>query len=489
MANTPNFNTLIPEKILTPDRVETRLGTLQFFDGMPTDETAALVLEHLTFLRAVEVFLSTVPAASLEAMRAGLEGFGATAANKIVIFDDLADSNSLFLTGNTDTVYALAVLDLQRDGPTVVEIPAGCGPGTLDDAWFRFVVDMGAPGPDRGQGGSYLILPPGYDGDVPDGYFVATSPSYFNWIALRGFLVDGSPEPASKMFRNGLKIYPLDRRDDPPAMEFLNASGKTFNTIHANNVEFYAEVHSVIDREPVDLIDPETRGLLASIGIRKGHPFAPDDRLQAILVDAAAVANATARAVFFQTPVAENFLYEGSFWKLGFFGGNYEFLLDGDGNERNLDARTAFFYIATVNTPAMAMKMVGRGSQYAVADRDSTGRYLDGARNYRLNVPADVPAKDFWSIVVYDPQTRSELQTGQRFPSKNNVKGGLIQNADGSVDLYFGPEPPNDFEANWIQTVAGKGWFCALRLYGPLDPWFDQTWRPGDIEPITESIG
>ncbi len=481
--NTPNFNTPIPEKIMTPDQVPTRLGTLEFFDGMPTNATAAVVLEHLTFLRAVEVFLSAIPAASLEAMRAGLEGFGATASNKVVIFDELADSNSLFLTGNTDTVYALALLDLDRDGPTVVEIPPGCGPGTVDDAWFRFVIDMGAPGPDRGQGGKYLILPPGYDGEVPDGYFTATSTSYVNWIALRGFLVDGRPDAASQMFRNGIKIYPLARRNDPPAMEFLNASGQTFNTIHANNAEFYEEVHTVIDREPVDMIDAETRGLLASIGIRKGQPFQPDERLQATLVDAAAVANATARAVFFQTPVADNFLYEGSYWKRGFFGGNYQFLLDGGGgNERNLDARTAFFYMATVNTPAMAMKMVGRGSQYACGDRDSAGNYLDGANTYRLNIPADAPAKDFWSIVVYDPQTRSELQTGQRFPSKNNTRDDFSTNPDGSVDLYFGPAPPDGYQANWIQTVPGKGWFTILRLYGPLDPWFDQTWRPGEIE-------
>ena len=184
--------------------------------------------------------------------------------------------------------------------------------------------------------------------------------------------------------------------------------------------------------------------------------------------------------------MVDNFLYEGSYWKRGFFGGNYEFLLDGGGNERNLDARTAFFYMATVNTPAMAMKMVGRGSQYACGDRDSTGNYLDGANTYRLNIPADAPAKDFWSIVVYDPQTRSELQTGQRFPSKNNTKDDLSTNPDGSVDLYFGPEPPEGCEANWIQTVPGKGWFTILRLYGPLDPWFDQTWRPGDIELVTD---
>ena len=193
-SSTPNFNTHIPMKIMTPDRVTTRLGELEFFDGMPTDATAATLLDHLTFLRGVEVFLNTVQVASFEALRIGLAEIGATAANQVVIYDDLMDSNSLFLTGNTDTVYAIAMLDLERDGPTVVEIPPGSGPGTVDDAWFRFVVDMGAPGPDRGRGGKYLILPPGHDGEVPEGYFVAQSTSFVNLVLLRGFMVDGSTE-------------------------------------------------------------------------------------------------------------------------------------------------------------------------------------------------------------------------------------------------------------------------------------------------------
>jgi hypothetical protein len=360
-SSTPNFNTHIPEKIMTPDRVTTRLGELEFFDGMPTDATAATLLDHLTFLRGVEVFLNTVQVASLEAARVGLAEVGATAANKVVIYDDLMDSNSLFLTGNTDTVYAIAFLELDRDGPTVVEIPPGSGPGTVDDAWFRFVVDTGAPGPDRGQGGKYLILPPGHDGEVPGGYFVAQSTSYVNLVLLRGFMVDGSTGPASQMFRNGVKIYPLSRKDDPPPMEFINGSGLVFNTIHANTFEFYEELHGVIDREPVEIIDPETRGLIAAIGIRKGKPFAPDEHTREILTDAVAVGNATARTIFFQTNVPDNFLYEGSYWKRGFFGGDYRFLLDGDegAGERNLDARTALFYMATLNTPAMTMKMVG----------------------------------------------------------------------------------------------------------------------------------
>jgi hypothetical protein len=487
MSNpTPKFNTEIPEKIMTPDQVSTRLGTLEFFDGMPTDATASTLLDNLVFLRGVEVFLNTVQVASLESVRVGLRDVGATAANEVVIYDDLMDSNSLFLTGNTDTVYAIAILELDRDGPTVVEIPPGCGPGTIDDAWFRFVVDMGAPGPDRGQGGKYLILPPDHEGQVPEGYFVAQSTSYVNLVLLRGFVVDGSTETASRMFRNGVKIYPLDRQDDPTPMKFINGSGLAFNTVHANDFSFYQELHRVIDREPVDIIDPETRGLIASIGIRKGKPFEPDQHLRDLLVDSVAVGNATARTLFFQTNVPDNYLYEGSHWKRGFFGRDYRFLLDGEagGGERNLDVRTAVFYMATLNTPAMTMKMVGAGSQYAWGDRDSSGAYLDGAKSYRLTLPPNVPAQNFWSVVVYDPQTRSELQTSQPYPSKNNQTGDLTENPDGSIDLYFGPEAPEGHESNWTQTVPGKGWFTLLRLYGPLEPWFDQTWRPGEFEPV-----
>lgn len=213
-------------------------------------------------------------------------------------------------------------------------------------------------------------------------------------------------------------------------MEFISASGRPYNTIHANNFEFYEELHSVIGREPLEMLDPELRGLFASIGIQKGKPFAPDERM----------------------------------------GG------------RNLDARTLFYYFATVNTPAMAMKIVGAGSQYAWGYLDSDGNHLDGGKTDKLNIPKDAPALKFWSVVVYDPQTRSELQTDQTFPSKQSQRDDLIVNEDGSIDLYFGPNPPAGMEANWTQTVPGKGWFSLLRLYSPTEAWFDTTWRPSEIE-------
>jgi hypothetical protein len=204
--------------------------------------------------------------------------------------------------------------------------------------------------------------------------------------------------------------------------------------------------------------------------------------MQALLTDAVAVGNATARSIYFHARESAAYYYENSNWKTGFVGGDYQWLKDGGPGGRYLDARTYFFYIATVNTPAMALKMVGRGSQYALCDKDKDGNFLDGSRYYKLNIPANVPAKDFWSVVIYDPQTRSELQTGQPFPSRNNERDDLAVNADGSVDLYFAPEAPQGKENNWIQTVAGKGWFAVLRLYGPLEPWFDKSWRPGEIE-------
>ena len=491
---TPGYNYKIPEKIMTPDRVETRLGTLRFFDGMPDAATVEKLYDNLDLIRGVETFLNGIPASSVEGLRLGHIEMGVDASHKAIIFDKLLDSAPLMLTGNTDTVYCSVFLDLKKDGPTVVEIPRGAGPGTVNDAYFRFVTDMGAPGPDRGKGGKYLILPPDYKGNLnpPVGgmeavvegekYFVSKSTSYVNWLILRGFLVDGKPDAAAKMFESGLKVYPLSGKKNPPKMQFVSGSRKFFNTIHANNYDFYEELHAVVDREPVSMLEPELRGIFASIGIEKGKPFAPDERMKKILTEAVAIGNATARALSFRPRFKDAPVYPGSAWTNAFIGGSYQWLLDDGRGGRNMDARTLFFYQATVNTPAMVLKMVGLGSQYAYAATDKNGDYLDGSKTYKLNIPANAPAKDFWSVVAYDPQTRSELQTGQTFPSKNNKRDQLVANPDGSVDLYFAPKAPAGKEANWIQTVPGKGWYVLLRLYGPLQPWFDKTWRPGEFE-------
>ena len=267
-----------------------------------------MLYDNLAFLRGVECFLNFVPAASMEAMCEGFRQSGVRECSDVMIFENLMDSEPLFLTGNTDTVYCGAVFNLEKDGPIVVEVPPGCGPGTLNDAFFRFVIDMGIPGPDRGQGGKYLIVPPGYEKEIPSGYFVAKSSSYINWLILRGFLVDGKPDKAVKSFKEGLKIYPLAKKDTPPEMRFLNGSKKEINTIHANDFSFYEEIDRVIQREHVDFLDPELRGLAASIGIQKGCKFAPDAKAKITLTEAAAVANGTARAISFRSREKEALL-------------------------------------------------------------------------------------------------------------------------------------------------------------------------------------
>ena len=494
----------IPTKIITPDHVDSRIGNLEFYDGMPTNATLEKVYDNLDFMRAVDVFLNFIPATSIEGMREGMVSMGVDDYNKVMVLDDLMDAKSLFLTGNASTVYASAIIDLEKNGPTVVEVPAGAGPGTVNDAFFRFVVDMGAPGPDRKKGGMYILLPPDYEGDLvatPNSFkdnssvkvkvagkmqdvWIAQSRSYTNWLILRGFLVDGKPDAASKMWREGLKIYPLADALDHKEMEFVNGSGKVFNTIHANDYDFYKELWTVFQKEPISFIDPELRGQAAAIGIIKGKEFAPDARMKGILEDAIKVGNASARAIGLSPRDKNAYLYEGKQWYTGFIGKDYRWL-DGDGNQgRNMDARTLFFYTATVNTPAMALEIPGVGSNYAFGTRDSDGHILHGEKNYKLNMPANVPAKDFWSIVVYDPQTRSMLQTDQDYPNKNSQKDPLIFNEDGSCDLYFGPTAPEGKEANWIQTVPGKAWFVLFRTYGPLEPWFKKTWQLNDFELI-----
>ncbi len=298
---------------------------------------------------------------------------------------------------------------------------------------------------------------------------------------------------SSKLYREGLKVYPYStasepwlahgKKGNPPEMEFINATGMDFNTIHSNDFSFFEELYSVIDREPVDMLEPDLRGLFASIGIEKGKPFAPDDRMKKLLTDAVAVGNGTARALLWNERNKDEFIYEGSYWKKGYVGDNYQYLkADGKGG-RNLDARTHYYYFATVNSPAMSMHLLGAGSQYAWGYLDSSGDILDGGRTYKINLPKDAPIRKFWSIAVYDTQSRSLLRTDQPFPTKASWKGDdLIVNDDGSIDLYYGPKAPAGKEPNWTQTFPGKGWFVLLRLYSPLMPWYDHSWRPSEIE-------
>ncbi len=479
--------TEIPEGILTPDVVETSIGTLHFLDGVPDHSTAALVYDYLDRMRAVDVFLKCMPAASIRHLMLGPEAIGTNASNKVLIFEGLMDSKPLYLTGNTSTMYTFPHFNLKETGPMVVEVPPGML-GAFNDAWFRYVQDIGPFGQDKGLGGKYLLIPPDYKGEIPVEYFIVNAPSFRFFAFMRGSIADGIEAAVARMKEN-LKIYPLELKDDPPPMEFVNGSGQSFNTIHDNDIKFYYDIDKIIQEEPLDLIDPETRGLLASIGIEKGRPFQPDERMKRILTDAVAIANATARSIVWY-PRVEGFIDnmkgieiypgENSAWHMAWVDKNV-FFNGKDGHTMNSDARVMFFYPYTAVTPAMAVTIPGKGSDAGMAYLDENKLPFDGAELYKVNIPADPPVRDFWALTIYDSQTRSQLQTDQRFPSVGSQTKGLRMNEDGSYDIYFGPEPPEGFENNWLQTIPGKSWFVILRMYGPTEPWIDRTWRPSEV--------
>lgn len=471
------MTTPIPEGIATPDKLDTQLGTLTSFDGVPDQATTQKVYDNLDLQRATQAFLNSMQIASLNAMEKGMGTFGPPNTT-VLLFEDLMDSKALWLTPNTVSIYMGTWVEI-GDEPLVIETPPNVL-GFIDDAWFQYVIDFGNAGPDKGMGGKFLLLPPGYKGEVPDGYYVAKTTTHGNWVVWRGFQVDGSTAPAVKATKETFRIYPLSQKDNPPAMKFVNVSGKFHNTIHRMDYGFWEELNETIQAEPLEGLDVDLRGLLASIGIEKGKKFAPDARMQKILTEAAKVGSVTARALTARPKDSRHYLYPGErVWTNPFIQGRYDFVLDG---ARLLDSRAYMHFYATGITPAMAIKNVGRGSQYAIAYLDEDGNALDGSKTYKIHLPPNVPAKDFWSFTLYENQTRAMLQTDQRFPGLDNNKQGLKQNDDGSYDIYFAPKPPKGWENNWIQTVPGKGWNTIFRLYGPLQSFYDKTWKPGDPE-------
>ena len=467
------------KSISTPDKLNTHIGTLEFSDGVPTGNTVKALYDNLDRSRGFQVYLDNLGAVAIRAFLSSLAAQGADAPNKIAIFEQLMDSQSMVLTANTSTLYAFSRTDLAKDGPTVIEVPPGML-GFLDDDWQRFVGDIGVTGPDRGKGGKYLVVPPGYDGQIPQGYFLLKPRTNKNFLFLRGSIAEGL-EAGAKNMTSGIRIYSLKDAAKPTPTTFINMSGKSFNTLFPNTLAYYEHLNQIIQDEPIDAIDPAQRGAIATIGIVKGKPFTPDERMKELLTEAATLGSATARAITFEPRLDGVYLYPDtdSVWSAFFANGNATFESDGT---MQLEAAVLYYFNAGGVTPAMAKTGVGVGSDYAGAYLDANKQPFDGSKTYKLHLPPNVPVNNFWAATIYDTQTRSMLQTDQRFPTVGSQTKGIEKNADGSFDIYFAPKAPAGKEDNWLQTVPGKSWFVILRMYGPLEPWLNKTWRPSEIE-------
>lgn len=451
-------------------------------------------------------------------MGKGFQSIGAED-NSIVIFSMLMDSKSLFLTGNTDTIYYLGIVNLSK-GPMVIEQPP-MGLGTINDMWFSWIIDIGFPGPDRGEGGRYLLVPPAYDGPLPDsGFYIAHSKTNRVLYAARSFLVNNDPGPTVANIKKHMKIYQytpgglgtsiatalegwvrLSKNPPIPETKFIEASGKAFNTIPPSNYGFFEMLNENLQQEPATSYDVELAGQMAAIGIVHGKPFRPDARMKKILTDAAAVGNAAGRMLNWRYAVAhpEWSYYPKSMWiNMLFEGGAFfetpppQFTREGmfkpypPTGARTLDSRTAFYYSYTLDSPGMIMRIPNVGSQYLIGFTDSAGNPFDGAKTYRVTLPKGIPAARFWSLILYDNQSRSMLDTPQRFPrvgSQTYPTPAAEASSDGSTTIYFGPKQPEGVaRGNWIQSMPGKGWFTILRLYSPLESFFTKDWRPNEIE-------
>jgi hypothetical protein len=509
----------IPASVTTPDSVDTRVGTLKFKDGVPDAATTQKLYDELDYIHAVDAFISGLPLVSQMALRKGFIEAGIND-NDVLATSELMDSKSLFLTANADTYYFWGYIDLTK-GPMVVETPPGAL-GIFDDMAWKWISDFGLPGPDRGEGGKYLLLPPGYNGTLPEGgYFIGRSNTLQVSFLGRLFLQNNDPKPVDAVVKKTLKLYPyvpgsmgssignyltgqgeLGQLSTPASPKFVEGSGKVMNTIPPADYSYFEFLNEAIQAQPAGAVDPELAGQMAAIGIVKGKTFNPDARMKKILTEAAAVGNATARAVTFNARAAEGFNFYGakSNWVNSLFTGGFEFMTPppevtkeglkhypSDG-ARKLNARTWFFYLATGITPAMCMRLENVGSQYLAAYLDSKAVPFDGNKTYKVTLPPNIPAARFWSFTVYDNQTRSMLDTPQRYPragSQSYPSPAAKANPDGSTAVYFGPTLPSGVDrGNWIQTTPGKGWFTLLRLYSPLKSFFDKSWRAGEIEEV-----
>jgi hypothetical protein len=478
-----------------------QLANLPFKENRPTKETAQTLRDELLFQRATQSYLWALPLINTLGMKDGSEKVFGAGYDVLPIWKKRLDAKTLVTTPNSDVIYAMSYVDLGKDGPLVFEAPPQLQ-GILLDFWQRpipvdggkYFGDVGFFGPDEGKGGKFLLLPPGYAGAVPKDCYVYRSGTNNVFIFLRSFYQDAHDlKPAVALVERS-RIYPLDGKATARLMTFPDASGVPASMLPVSDGTAFDQLKRLVDSEGAGLGGPDWLGMLAAIGIVKGKPFNSDAHTRQILDRAARTAYKMSRVVAYEDHASGisyrvypdricwlNPFADGTPANLGgakdlawnYVAGAYPYLA--------LDARIWMFSNYYSLSPGMVSQSPGKGAKYMIAFNDGVGTPLSGGSNYRLHLPANIPAAMFWSVTLYEAENASGLANGQPFPSLGS-KDKPAQNADGGTVLYLGPKAPTGKEGNWLATVPGKGYFAILRLYGPTETAIDKSWKPSEIE-------
>jgi hypothetical protein len=461
--------------------IQSRMGELEFThdfeNGYPTDETVTKLYDEMDFQRACQAYLWGLPVVSFAEWQKAHEDVFNAGDRDFVIYTSYKDKLGI-LTANATTPYVFAFGNLAKTGPLVLELQPGLNASSIGNVWQLAMMDVGAMGPDQGKGGKYLIVPPGSDMPDVEGYFMVRLTTQNYGMGFRS--LDPDKEKGIAWIRT-LQLYPYEERDNPPETTFIDAADRDWSHVQPRGMAYWERLAGIINNDVVLEHNRVMMAMLKPLGIEKGKPFNPDERQTAILTEAALIGEAMAKANSFEKRFEDVYYRPDTYWK-------YVMLWDWTHETENyhqLDELAAYTYEAVGTNKAMATKIPGIGQAYLGAYKDNQGEWLDGGSSYTLHVPPNVPMKQFWSVTVYDVNTRCLIINEEQIADRSS-RMDLIENSDGSVDLYFGPTAPVGMEQNWIPTVPGKAWFTYFRFYAPTEPYFDREWALPDIEKIED---
>ena len=461
------------------ETVRTRIGKLQFThdfeNGYPSDKTVEKLYDEIDFQRACQAYLWGLPVVSIAEWQKEHEEVFSADDGDFVIYTTYIDRQGI-LTANMTTPYVIAIANLAKTGPLVLDLQPGLNASGIGTFWQLSIVDVGAMGPDECKGGKYLVLPPGSELPDVEGYFMVRMPTQNIFIGIRS--LDSDMKKGMAWIRS-LQLYPYAERNNPPETKFIDAGDRKWNHVQPRGMAYWERLADIINKEVVQEHDRVMMATLKPLGIEKGKPFQPNERQQKILTEAALVGEAMVKAITFEKRFDDVLYRAETHWKypmIWHWTHETEYY-------HQLDEMASYTYEAIGTNKAMATQQPGIGQAYLGAYKDSQGQWLDGGVSYRLRIPANPPMKQFWSITLYDVDTRCPIDNIQQIADRSS-RMDLITNDDGSADMYFGPQAPEGMEKNWIPTVEGKAWFALFRLYAPTEPYFDRSWPLPDIEKI-----